>query len=56
MLQSDTRYYRRRAANEREMALKAAGPKAGDIHLELARRYDVLGREPAAPGLLRAVA
>jgi len=35
-------YYRRREAHERELAAKAALPKIGQIHLELAEHYRAL--------------
>jgi hypothetical protein len=35
-------YYRRREAHERELAAKAALPKVGQIHLELAERHRAL--------------
>ena len=41
-MEGDTAYFRRRAADERAAAMKAAHPKARDAHLEFASRYDDL--------------
>ena len=42
----DRDYYLRRAACERGMAERATDPAVAVIHLELARRYDILGLHP----------
>ena len=39
---SDDRYYRKRAATERAMALAAEQREVREIHEELARQYDAL--------------
>lgn len=38
----DATYFRRRASDEREAAMKAEHPKARQAHLDLAHRYDDL--------------
>lgn len=47
-MEGDAVYFARRAAQEREAALKAAHPSARDAHLELAGRYDDLATAIAA--------
>jgi hypothetical protein len=42
MSANDTEYYRRRAAEERAMALKAEQYNVALIHEELARQYEAL--------------
>lgn len=42
MSSTDTEYYRRRAAQERELALKSARKDVAAIHKELARQYQAL--------------
>lgn len=42
MSESDTEYYRRRAAEERAMALKSERSDVAAIHQELARQYQTL--------------
>lgn len=44
---SNTEYYRRRAAAERELAVTAERQNVAEIHLELARLYDALVDQPA---------
>ncbi len=46
MFQTDVEYYRRRATQERKMALKAERQDVAAIHEELARQYDALATEP----------
>lgn len=41
-METDATYFRRRAAEERTAAFKAAHPMARQRHLELAERYDDL--------------
>jgi hypothetical protein len=41
-MEGDKIYFRRRAADERAAAMKAAHPHAREAHLELAGRYDDL--------------
>ena len=55
MLRSDSDYFRRRAAAEREMARNAAGPDIAAIHEELAREYDALAEPREHAGRLHAV-
>ena len=45
MSESDTEYYRRRAVEEQEMALKAERQDVAAIHAELARQYQALATE-----------
>lgn len=42
MSESDTRYYRERAATERAMAVAAERQDVREIHEELARQYEAL--------------
>lgn len=42
MFLNDTEYYRRRAVDERAMALKAERQDVAAIHQELARQYQAL--------------
>ena len=42
MFLNDTEYYRRRAVDERAMALKAERHDVAAIHQELARQYQAL--------------
>jgi hypothetical protein len=42
MSSDDTEYYRRRAVQERELALKAERAYVAALHLELAWQYDAL--------------
>lgn len=42
MSSADTDYYRRRAIEEREMALKSERQNVAAIHEELARQYQAL--------------
>lgn len=51
LMESDSAYFARRAANERVAAMKAAHPTARQAHLELAKRYDELARAIAATEL-----
>lgn len=46
MTSADKEYYRGRAIQEREMALKAERQDVAAIHEELARQYDALVKEP----------
>ena len=39
-MESDSQYFARRAAAEREAAMKATHPGARQAHLQLANRYD----------------
>lgn len=39
-MEGDVEYLRRRAQQEREVALKAAHPKAREVHIELAERFE----------------
>jgi hypothetical protein len=41
-MESDTSYFARRAAQERQAALKARHPGARQAHLDIAARYDDL--------------
>ena len=56
-MEADFTYFRRRAQEEREAAIKAPHPAARHAHIEMAERYDefanaiaahheMLGREP----------
>ena len=56
MSPSDVEYYRRRATQEREMALKAERQDVAAIHEELARQYDALVKQPELRPLLHIVA
>ena len=47
MSPNDVDYYRARATEERERALAADRQNVAEIHLELARLYDALVKEPA---------
>ena len=47
MLTDEIEYYRTRAAQEREAAADASQSEVAAIHLELARLYEALVREPA---------
>jgi hypothetical protein len=52
MSSNDTEYYRRRATQERELALKAERRDVAQIHEELARQYQALmDREDLRPKL-----
>jgi predicted glycoside hydrolase/deacetylase ChbG (UPF0249 family) len=42
MFNTDEDYYRRRATEEREMALRTERRDVAEIHEELARQYDAL--------------
>lgn len=42
MDEQDVAYYRRRAADERKLALEASRSNVAAIHLELARQYEAL--------------
>ena len=53
MLQTDTDYYRKRAATEREAARNAASPEIASIHEQLARDYDELAERPNLRGMVR---
>ena len=46
MSSPDLEYYRARAAQEREAAADASQEDVASIHLELARLYEALMREP----------
>ena len=41
-MKGDADYFRRRAAEEREAAMRAPHPMARSAHIELAERYDEL--------------
>ena len=41
-LKDDNAYYRRRALQERELALKSGRQEVAEIHEELARQYQAL--------------
>ena len=47
MSPTDVEYYSSRATEERRHALAADRQEVADIHLELARLYDALVKEPA---------
>jgi len=47
-MEGDRVYFERRASEERSAAMKAAHPKAREVHLELASRYDERLGEMAA--------
>ena len=47
MSDADIAYYRTRAIEEREHALASHRQNVAKVHLELARLYDALVREPA---------
>jgi hypothetical protein len=48
-VESDRRYFRRRADEERQAARRAAGVKAREAHSKLAQLYAELARSPDAP-------
>jgi len=52
----DTDYYRRRAEQEREAARNASSQHIAQIHLELARTYEVSAEHREPRTHLRAVA
>ncbi len=45
-MESDHRYYSRRAAEERRRAARAITPEARDRHRDLARLFDAKAAEP----------
>jgi hypothetical protein len=47
---TDDEYFRRRAQEEREAAMKAEHPEARQSHMNLADAYDVHARNLAAEG------
>ncbi len=47
-MESDLRYYSRRAAEERQRAAKAITPEARERHLELASLFAERAQQPAA--------
>jgi hypothetical protein len=51
-MDSDFRYFSRRASEEREAAMKAPHPSARRAHLELAQRYDELANAISSYDLL----
>ena len=53
MTPHDSDYYRARAIEEREHALASDRQDVAAIHLELARLYDALVKEPALRPTLR---
>jgi hypothetical protein len=55
MAPKDIDYYRARAIEERERASVADRQDVAEIHLELARLYDALVKEPALRPTLRIV-
>ena len=55
MPQDELEYYRGRATQERENALSAERQDVAGIHLELARLYDALIKEPALRPTLKIV-
>ena len=56
MFLNDTDYYRRRAVDERAMALKAERQDVAAIHQELARQYQALVDQAALRPTLHASA
>lgn len=44
LLEDDCSYCRRRAAEERALALEAGDPRVRQVHLDMAARYEDLGR------------
>jgi hypothetical protein len=54
MFLNDTEYYRRRAVDERAMALKSERQDVAAIHEELARQYQALVDQAALRPTLRA--
>ncbi len=55
MSNNDRDYYRRRATQEREMALKSEHQNVAAIHEDLARQYQALIDQPALRPTLRIV-
>ena len=53
MASNDIEYYRARAIEERKHALASDRQDVAAIHLELARLYDALVKEPALRPTLR---
>jgi hypothetical protein len=54
MSSEDTAYYRRRAANERALALRSENENVREIHEELARLYEALvDKEELRPERIR---
>lgn len=47
-MEDDASYCRRRAAEERAIALEAFDPRVRQVHLDMAARYDDLGRAISA--------
>jgi hypothetical protein len=43
-MDSDTKYFRQRASEEREAALQTQNPEARRVHQEMAERYEDLAR------------
>ena len=56
MQQEDCEYYRKRAAAERELALRSDREDVAAIHEELARQYQALVDQAALRPTLRIVA
>jgi hypothetical protein len=48
-MESETEYYMRRAAEEREAAATARSPEAEQRHRTLAQRYTQIAQEEAEP-------
>lgn len=44
MMEGDASYFRRRAAEERAIALDAHDPRVRQVHVDMAARYEDLGR------------
>jgi hypothetical protein len=50
-MEADLNYFRRRAQEEREAAMRAPHPAARQSHIELAERYDELAKAIAERGM-----
>lgn len=55
MFSRDSDYYRSRAEQEREAAERADQRYIAEIHLELARAYDALAKQPELRASLKVV-
>ena len=58
LMDGNPNYYRRRAKEEREAALKSANASARQAHLGMAERYDALAGSPGheiAEGVLASI-
>ena len=55
-MESDLRYYMRRAAEERTAAIRSVTPQARERHSELAQEFAARARACNAPGLQAMIA